>query len=211
MCRRPLVSCFLIQLEGEPEGTGLCHSWRSSTQLTCTDWAKDCGFCNLSMILCIWDFRLASPYSSELHWSGAIRRPASVAISTICASCSRRNDSYVRNSSFSCIRDESPSRFDTWGGIGGRKHKFIWLQRPYWVLLFLLNYVKNYRKCFNKKLNKVLTVQIAEEEKYLIKNISSRNWTQDLQSQYTTYKAREGRNIVLVPESKSQQEAVSDR
>lgn len=38
-----------------------------------------------------------SPYSSEDHWSGRMRNPASVAICTICASCSFRSASYVRN------------------------------------------------------------------------------------------------------------------
>jgi hypothetical protein len=37
----------------------------------------------------------------------------SVAICTICVSCSRLRFSYVRNSSLSCISDESPSRFVT--------------------------------------------------------------------------------------------------
>lgn len=66
------------------------------------------------MMLCMWLLCAVSPYSSALHWSGAMRSPASVAICTICASCSRRSDSYVRNSSFSCMRDESHSRFDTY-------------------------------------------------------------------------------------------------
>ena len=68
----------------------------------------------LSMIDCIWDLWVESPYSREDHWSGAILSPASMAICTIWESCSRLRASYVRNSSFSCISEDSSSRFVTW-------------------------------------------------------------------------------------------------
>uniref|UniRef100_A0A147BE13 Secreted protein n=1 Tax=Ixodes ricinus TaxID=34613 RepID=A0A147BE13_IXORI len=78
-----------------------------------TLWPNDCGLCSLSMMDCMCDLWAVSPYSREDHCSGAMRRPASVAICTIWASCSLRSASYVQNSSLSCISDESPSRFDT--------------------------------------------------------------------------------------------------
>lgn len=68
----------------------------------------------LSMMDCICDLWTRSPYNREDHCSGEIRRPASIAMWTICASCSLLRASYVRNSSLSCIREESSSRFVTW-------------------------------------------------------------------------------------------------
>ena len=54
-------------------------------------------YCTLSIMDCMWDLWSRSPYSNDDHWSGRIRSPASVAICTICASCSFRSASYVRN------------------------------------------------------------------------------------------------------------------
>lgn len=70
----------------------------------------------LSMMDCICDLWTRSPYSREDHCSGEIRRPASMAMWTIWASCSLLRASYVRNSSFSCISEESSSRLVTWQG-----------------------------------------------------------------------------------------------
>ncbi len=72
------------------------------------------GCYTLSMMDCMWDLCDWSPYSREDHWSGAMRRPPSIAIWTIWESCSRRSASYVRNSSFNCISEESSSRLVTY-------------------------------------------------------------------------------------------------
>lgn len=60
-------------------------------------------------------------------------------------------------------------------------------------LLFLLNYVKNDWKCLNEKLNKVPSTYCTNSRRRKIfdKTYFTGNWTQDLLSQYTTYKARE--------------------
>lgn len=73
-----------------------------------------------------------------------------------------------------------------------RENIIYMIEKAILGLLFLLKFMFNIiENVLIKNWIRVLTVQIAEEEKYLIKHISSRNWTQDLQSQYTTYKARE--------------------
>lgn len=81
----------------------------------------------LSMMDCMCDLWARSPYSRDDHCSGEMRSPASMAMWTIWASCSRLNASYVRNSSFSCISEESSSRFVTWRDDRKLKKSEHWL------------------------------------------------------------------------------------